>query len=870
MHASPLVSAPSKRVNPGPLRVLYACTFLIIALLMAAESAVILNMRESTLRTTETNLTNISLALAEQANRSMQGLDLVLTSLNDFLGTEGVVDGATYEQKMADHRVHLLLKEKLTGLPYINAVTMISPQGKLINFSRFWPIPAVNVSDRDYFQAIKSNPDVNSFVSAPVQNRGDGVWTVYLARRVRAQDGSFAGLLLGAIELRHFEELYKSVSLGDASAISLIREDGMLMVRYPPTNAIGKAFAGGGQRAAKEAPSGVVREPSPIDGQMRIKAARKLGNFPLVVLVTQTEDAALAEWTRVVWLLAVITGGCVISIAVAAAMIGWRWRQQLAVDLERAERAEAQQRLAMTETRAALERERHAEDASRAKSGFLAMMSHEIRTPMNAVLGLAGTLLDDTLSARQRKSVEAIRDSGDSLLRIINDVLDFSKLDAGRMTFEAVAFSPATLTENTISILGPRAVAKGLSISSSTTPDAPVALLGDAGRIRQILLNLASNAVKFTDRGSIEVMASCLSRNGDSATMEWRIRDTGIGIPADRIGSLFNEFVQADNSITRRFGGSGLGLAISKRLVEQMGGSIGVTSIEGEGAEFIVRLTLPITDAPVERRRVARDVIQSFDQRLARQGRPLRILFVEDNPTNQFVALQLLKGHDVQVDVVGDGVEAVDAVLNFTYDAVFMDVRMPEMDGLTATKLIRGKGGIYATLPIIALTANAFPEDVQDCLDAGMNQFVAKPVSREVLLTALLAALPDTAPAPAPAPVVTERAEPLDIATMRELIEAIGQASFAEMVEMFRQETAERLQRLEQPYDSTERLVRELHTLKGVAGTVCAPILSAIAARLEKHAKEGGTIQPADVAELQAAFDDWTRAVEAGLTEDVA
>src|SRR6185437_6706916 len=245
-----------------PRGLLAGATCMIILAFALGGTSLLFGMREAALQATETNLSNLSLTLAEQANRSLQGLDLVLTNLSDVLANEGVVDGESYERKMSDFRIHLMLKERLTGLPYINALTMISPDGKLINFSRYWPIPAVNVADRDYFKAVRANPNLTNFVSLPVQNRGDGAWTVYLARAVRGPRGQFAGLLLGAIELRYFEDLYRSVSLGDGSATSLVRDDGVLMVRYPHTEAIGQVFAGGGQRASLGASAG-IRERSP-------------------------------------------------------------------------------------------------------------------------------------------------------------------------------------------------------------------------------------------------------------------------------------------------------------------------------------------------------------------------------------------------------------------------------------------------------------------------------------------------------------------------------------------------------------------------------------------------------------------------------
>jgi PAS domain S-box-containing protein len=402
------------------------------------------------------------------------------------------------------------------------------------------------------------------------------------------------------------------------------------------------------------------------------------------------------------------------------------------------------------------ERRRLAEEASRAKSAFLAMMSHEIRTPMNAVLGLASSLLDDTLSPDHRDVVIAIRDSGDTLLRILNDVLDFSKLDAGRMTFETAPFSPATLAQEALSVHSPPAAAKGIAMRVVADPELPACLLGDAGRIRQVLHNLASNAVKFTDAGEISIAVQCVAC-GDAATLDWSVSDTGIGIAADQLGGLFDAFVQADSSITRRFGGSGLGLAISKQIVEQMGGSIGVVSEPGHGSRFCFRLTLPLAHDAAMAVRDPREAAEALRQRLAALGRPLRVLLAEDNPTNQFVISRLLKGFEVELDIAADGQLAVQAAQRASYDLICMDMRMPEMDGLEATRMIRGRAGPSRQAPIVAMTANAFPEDVAACREAGMDDFVAKPVSKERLMGAILHAL--AAPAHSPAVVPATRTD---------------------------------------------------------------------------------------------------------------
>ena len=393
------------------------------------------------------------------------------------------------------------------------------------------------------------------------------------------------------------------------------------------------------------------------------------------------------------------------------------------------------------ETEKARERQHIAEEASRAKSAFLAMMSHEIRTPMNAVLGLASTLLDDFLTEDQTLAVRAIKSSGDSLLHILNDILDFSRLDAGRMTFEKAPFCPGLLIEETLSVHRPGATGKGLTLIATQAEDMPVRVVGDAGRIRQVLHNLVANAVKFTNSGTVGLQARCVSRDSVGATIEWSVTDTGIGIDAGKLGNLFNAFVQADSSITRRFGGSGLGLAISKQLVDQMGGNISVVSSLNEGSTFLVRLTLQLA-AEGQPELVVPPAGDLLSLRINGLGRKLKLLLAEDNPTNRFVFTRLLRGTDIDVEIAVNGVQAVHLAEQSLYDLICMDMSMPEMDGLDATRSIRAGKGPNRSVPIIALTANAFREDMEACRMAGMDDFVAKPVSKEVLITAILRMLP--------------------------------------------------------------------------------------------------------------------------------
>jgi signal transduction histidine kinase/FixJ family two-component response regulator len=480
-----------------------------------------------------------------------------------------------------------------------------------------------------------------------------------------------------------------------------------------------------------------------------------------------------------------------------------------------------------------------AEAALRVRSAFLATMSHEVRTPLNGIFGMTALLKESDLGEEERHFVEVIQSCGDALLEIVNDVLDFSKLESGAVALEPVDFDPADLARNAADMLRGRASEKGLTLEVTTEPGLPRVVRADGTRLKQVLLNLISNAVKFTETGSVTLTVGA-SASGASAMLRFEVRDTGVGIPEEAQGRIFEEFTQADASITRRFGGTGLGLAICRRVVTAMGGTIACTSTEGVGSTFTVEVPATPIEVPAGRPPEAERPALST-------SRALRILLVEDNPVNREVGDVLLRklGHDVRH--AENGAEAVERLRSATFDVVLMDMQMPVLDGLEATRRIR-RDGRGPRPHIIGLTANAMVSDRLACLEAGMDDFVAKPVTTHKL-TEVLARFAG--------PPAAQRPTAID-ASHRDLIEGeLGRDVIERLTTAFFRNADALVADLDAAADSgaPRPLAELLHGLKGAAAQLGYVAIVDLCDRVSKS-QPSGVLSAQTRAALRGAVED--------------
>jgi signal transduction histidine kinase/DNA-binding NarL/FixJ family response regulator/HPt (histidine-containing phosphotransfer) domain-containing protein len=827
--AEPTPKASPVNKNVSMILLIVTCFILFLTGSLVAS-------RDTIWHQTEDRATTLARMIEQHASGNIDRVDDMLQSIAERVTAADLGNARQIPSGRRDELTGLLVshQQRTNG---VVSISLTDATGQVFANSVGSP-PGNTLEDRDYFLELRNGARHQPVVSGAIKGRVSKKWGIQIARRLALPDGSFGGMIVANFGLTEgFIDYYSTLGLSPRTRISLVDGSGRIVVRQPAIeSAIGQPRTTQVVVNAIHSGStdGLEIGSSPIDGIERMNAYRKSVRYPFYVVVGIPTDEAFAEWNR--GLLLSLLGASV--LVVLGLLVARGMHRQSQADALLAERTrqleESHHDLAERSTELIAARDA-AEQASQAKSTFLANMSHEIRTPMNAIIGASHLLRTGNPRPDQQDWIQHISTAATHLLALINDILDLSKIEADKLQLETTDFHTAAVVQQAVEMVAARARAKGLRVGVDIA-GLPPAMHGDTTRIGQILVNYLGNAVKFTERGHIALRGSVVGEDKDGWTIRFEVSDTGIGLDSAQQARLFEAFEQADKTTMRKFGGTGLGLAITRHLAHLMNGEVGVEASPGNGATFWATLRLGRADdlLPMDTFD-ARTRDSGIAQRLAAECGGCRILLAEDMEANQQVALALLAQAGLHADLARTGREAVEMATARHYDLILMDMQMPEMDGVEATRAIRALPG-HTQTPILAMTANAFAEDRQSCLNTGMNDHITKPVDPEALYATLLAWLPAKAHVEADAAQRAARPHPAaatdplaPLADIPALDISAGlrntggkPAAYRTLLQSFRRSVPQERIQLRQALDDrdTNTLARRAHALRGTAATL--------------------------------------------------